>query len=188
MTSGGKYNIFRMKDKPIWKKGCSLFSPSLLFLQGTHLFFVQLFSFPPLHCLFPIHSCALQRVCCCRIPRSSSKSHACHSPGPCWSHKLLWYGYLVTRCPVWLGQRSARASSLPLLSPVLSVLLWDSAQQFSLPFSTPGKSNSTSPHPSKCTLFSEMKFRSVEQTASENQQVCISPNLLIRLQRFLTSA
>lgn len=107
MTSGGKYNTFRMKNKPIWKKECSLFSPSLLFLRGTHMFFVQLFSFPPSHCLFPPYRCAPQRVCCCRIPRSSYKSHPCHSPGLCWSHKWLWFRSLVTRCPVWLGQRSA---------------------------------------------------------------------------------
>lgn len=139
---------------------CSAFLPSITFL---------------------LHSCVLQKVCCCRITRSSYKSHTRHSPGLCCSQELLWFRHLVTRCPVWLSQSLLPSPAEPcnfcaVLGQCSALLCTREAPQGNLPFPTHGKLNSTSPHPSKCTLFSEMKFRRVKQTALENQQVYISPN------------
>lgn len=186
-----------MKNKPTWKKEHSLFSSSLLFLQGTCLFFVLFFFFPPLHCPFPLHSCVLQRVCCCRITRSSYKSHSCHSSGltNCYDLDTLsegvlwgWVSVLPDSPPRFPCCHPAEPWNFPAVLGQCSALLCTGEGLHGEGLlSTCGKLNSTAPHPSIYSLFSEMKLRGVKQTALENQQLYVSPNSLIRLQRLLIS-
>lgn len=109
----------------------SLLSRSLLFLQGTHLFFVQLFFFPPLHCLFPFSAVLSKGFVAAGlqgVPLNLTPAIHLGSAGPadCCDLDTLSEGVLC-------GWASILPDSpLPCCCcVVISVLCWDSAQHCS---------------------------------------------------------
>lgn len=97
-VSREKENEINLKNKSRWKNSLlSFFWFPIVPMTGDRT--ALHYSFP--HCSppFPLHSFLLQRACCCNIERSYYKSHTCHSSGLCWSQKLLWFRYLIRRCP-----------------------------------------------------------------------------------------
>lgn len=72
-ASGEEYSKIEMKNKSIWKKECSPFFPPLPYCfydEGLDYSLYSFYSFPCWPRLLLLHSCVLQRDCCCRITRS----------------------------------------------------------------------------------------------------------------------
>lgn len=173
MTSGGKY-------KPMWKKKFSLFSPLPYCSCKGHI--CSLFSFSSfLHCIVSSpFSAVLSKGFVAAglqgVPLNLTPAIHLGSAGPadCCDFDTLSEGVLCG----WASILPDSPPSLLLLccnfcavlGQCSALLCTGEALRGKFPSSTRGTWNNTSPHPSKWTLLSEMKLKSVKQTALENQQ------------------